>query len=182
MGEDKKIAEETTAKKEEGKLNIEDLKKKIEELEKQKSEYLAGWQRERADFLNYKKEEMERIGELLGYAKEEMILKILPLMDNFEVIEKKFPEDLKKDENVKGLLQVKIQFQDFLKSLGVEEIKAVSEIFNPDLHEVIEEVESSVAKAMEGKDIKSGIIVEEVQKGYKINGRLLRPAKVRITK
>ena len=120
MGEDKKIAEETTAKKEEGKLNIEDLKKQLEELQKQKEEYLAGWQRERADFLNYKKEEMKRIGELLGYVKEEMILKILPLMDNFEVIEKKLPEDLKKDENVNGLLQVKIEFEDFLISLGVE--------------------------------------------------------------
>ena len=52
----------------------EDSQKKIEELEKQKAEYLSGWQRERADFLNYKKEEMERIGELLKYAGEEMVV------------------------------------------------------------------------------------------------------------
>ncbi len=153
-----------------------------EDLEKQKAEYLAGWQRERADFLNYKKEEMGRIGQLINYAKEELVLEILPIMDNFEVIEKKMPEDSKKDENIKGLLQIKNQFQNFLKSLGVEEIKVVGEMFDPKLHEVTEEVEPSVAKAMEGQEIKSGTIIEEVQKGYKINGRLMRPAKVKIIK
>ena len=163
-------------------LKIEDLQKKIEELEKQKAEYLTGWQRERADFLNYKKEEMERIGQLINYAKEELILDILPIMDNFEVIEKKLPENLKKDDNVKGLMQIKIQFQDFLKTLGVEEIKSIGEKFDPNFHEVVEEVESSSAKATEDKEIKSGTIIEEIQKGYKINGRLLRPAKVRVVK
>jgi molecular chaperone GrpE len=155
-------------------LNIEDFKKQLDECEKKAAEYLSGWQRERADFLNYKKEEMERIGQLINYAKEELILEILPLMDNFEVIEKKLPENFKKDENVKGLLQIKIQLENFLKSLGVEEIKSVGEKFDPHLHEIVEEVEA--------KDKEPGIIIEEIQKGYKSNGRLLRPAKVRITK
>jgi len=157
-------------------LNIEDLKKQLEELKKQKEEYLAGWQRERADFLNYKKEEMERIKGFLAYFGEEFVSKILPIMDNFEVVEKKLPEDLKKDDNIKGILQIKNQILDFLKSQGVEEIKSVGEKFDPNLHEVVEEVES-VSSAD-----KSGIIIEEIQKGYKINGRLLRPAKVKITK
>ena len=119
----------------------EDLKKKLEECEKKATEYLAGWQRARADLLNYKKEEMERIGELLKYASEEFVLKILPILDNFEVVEKKLPENLKKDDNIKGLLQIKIQFQGFLKSLGVEEIKAVGEKFDANLHEAVEEIE-----------------------------------------
>jgi molecular chaperone GrpE len=154
----------------------------LEECQKLKEEYLAGWQRTRADLLNYKKEEMERIGEILKYADVGLVLKVLPILDNFELTEKKIPENLKNDDNVKGLLQMKIQFQDFLKSLGVEEIRAVGEMFNPEFHEVTEEVEPSVAKAMEGKEIKSGIIVEEIQKGYKSNGRLLRPAKVKVVK
>ena len=66
----------------------EELNKKIAELDKQKNEYLAGWQRARADLLNYKKEEMERVGDFLKYANEEFILKILPILDNFEVCEK----------------------------------------------------------------------------------------------
>lgn len=152
----------------------EDLKKKLEECEKQKAEYLGGWQRERADFLNYKKTEMERIGELLKYANEEFVLRILPILDNCEIIEKKLPDNLKNDENIKGLLLVKKQILDLLKNWGIEEIKTIGEKFNPNLHEVVEEVES--------KDKESGIIIEEIQKGYKTDGRLLRPARVKIVK
>jgi len=95
-------------KKEEIKIeqNIEELKKKLEECEKLKDEYLAGWQRERADFLNYKREELERIGEILKYTNVGLILNILPILDNFEIAEKKLPEDLKNDENVKGILSI----------------------------------------------------------------------------
>lgn len=155
-----------------------DIKKKLEECEKQKEEYLAGWQRSRADLLNYKREEMERISGLFKYGAEEMILKILLILDNFEIIENKLPEVLKKDENIKGILQIKNQLLDFLKSYGVEEIKSVGEKFDPNLHEVVEEVaENGSPQAKE-----SGVIADEVQKGYKINGRLLRPAKVKINK
>lgn len=163
---------------EEKELNIEELKEKLKECQKLKEEYLAGWQRERADLLNYKKGELERVGELIKYADVGIILKILPILDNFEISEKKLPENLKKDENIKGLLQIKNQIQDFLKHQGIEEIKSVGERFDPNLHEVVEELrENSSPIAKE-----PGIIVEEIQKGYKINGRLLRPAKVRVTK
>ena len=167
---------------EKSEVNIEELKKKLEECEKKATEYLAGWQRARADLLNYKKEEMERIGELLKYASEEFVLKILPILDNFDVIEKKLSEELKKDENFKGILQIKKQILDFLKSQDVEEIKTVGEKFDPNFHEAVSEVEPQSIKTTEGKEIKSGVIIEEIQNGYKINGRLLRPAKVRVTK
>ena len=151
-----------------------DISRELEECQKLKDEYLAGWQRERADFLNYKKEELERIGEILKYTNVGLILNILPILDNFEIAEKKIPEDLKNDENVKGILQLKNQILDFLKNQGVEEIKSIGEKFDPNLQEVVEEVK------IEGKE--SGIIIEEIQKGYKINGKVLRPAKVRVTK
>jgi len=153
---------------------LDELKKQLEECKKLKDEYLAGWQRSRAELLNYKKEELERIGELIKYADTGLILKILPILDNFEIAEKKLPENLKNDENVKGLLLIKNQIQDFLKNQGVEEIKTIGEKFDPNLMEVVEEVE--------GKNVDSGIAIEEIQKGYKIHGRLLRPAKVRFAK
>ena len=149
--------------------NLETL---LQECRKQKDEYLAGWQRARADFLNYKKEEIERMGEILKCAGEEFILKILPILDNLDLAEKKLPEDLKKDDNVKGLLLIKTQISDFLKAQGVEEIKTVGEKFDPNLHEAVEQVEV--------KNKESGVIIEEAQKGYKINGRLLRPAGVKV--
>jgi len=160
--------------KEKEETNLESLKEKLRECEKQKAEYLAGWQRSRADFLNYKKGEMERISEILKYANEGLILKILPILDNFEIAFKKLPENLKTNENIKGIFQIKTQLQDLLKSQGLEEIKSLGEKFNPELQEVIEEVET--------KDKESGIVVEEVQKGYKLHGKVIRPAKVKISK
>jgi len=149
-------------------------KDELEECQKQKEEYLAGWQRARADFLNYKKTEMERISEFLKYGGEELALKILPILDNFEAAERVIPGNLKEDGNVKGLLMIKAQIQDFLKGQGLEEIKSVGENFDPNFHEVVGQVEE--------KNKESGLIVEEIQKGYKINGRLLRPAKVKVVK
>ncbi|MDI6602761.1 MAG: nucleotide exchange factor GrpE [Patescibacteria group bacterium] len=153
---------------------LKKLQEKLQECQKLKDEYLAGWQRERAEFLNYKKEEMERVGDLIKYAGTGFILNLLPILDNFEIAQKKLPENLKNDENVKGLLLIKNQLQDFLKSQGVEEIKTIGEKFNPNFQEVVEEIEKP--------DADSGIVIEEIQKGYKIHGRLLRPAKVKIAK
>ena len=123
----------------------EEVKNELGECQKQRDEYLAGWQRARADLLNYKKEEIERIGELIKYVGEEIILKILPILDNFELAEK----------NSSGFSQIKIQLKDLLKSYGVEEIKSEGK-FDPQIHEVVGESEK----------------FEEVQKGYTINGRL----------
>ena len=151
-----------------------DISRELEECQKKTEEYLAGWQRARADFLNYKKEEIERISEFLKYAGEELILKILPILDNFELVEKKLSEDLKDDEQVKGLLQIKTQLQDFLKNQGVEEIKSVGKKFDPNFHEAVE--------GLEKKDAEPGTIIEEVKKGYTFQGRVLRPARVKIIK
>jgi molecular chaperone GrpE len=155
-------------------LSPEDLKKKLEECQKQKEEYLQGWQRARADLMNYKKTEMERVGEILKYANEEFILKFLPILDNFELAEKELSTEAKNSANFKGMLLIKKQIQDFLKNQGLEEIKSIAEKFDPNLHEVVEEIR------MEDKE--PGIIMEEIQKGYKINGRLLKPAKVKVSK
>lgn len=153
---------------------LEELQRKLEECEKQKAEYLAGWQRSRADFINYKREEVERIGDLVAYAREEFLLQMLEFIDNFDAAEKNFSDSLRENDYVKGLLQVGAQMRDFLKKQGVLEMKTVGNKFDPNFHEV-------VGETSEG-GVESGIIVEEVQKGYTINGRLLRPAKVKVAK
>lgn len=156
------------------KKEIENSKQKLEDCQKKSDEYLAGWQRARADFLNYKKEEMERIKEVFKYGNENLILKILPILDNFYLVEKKLPENLKNDENLKGVLQIKTQFQDFLKNQGIEEIKIVGKKFDPNFQEVVQEIEK--------KGVESGIVLEETQKGYILNGKVIRPAKVKVAK
>jgi molecular chaperone GrpE len=152
----------------------EDLKKKLEEAEKAKENYLNGWKRERADFLNYKKDEMERVEGLVCWAREEFLLKVLPIIDAFYLVESKVPEELKKEENMKGVLSIKNIILDFLKGQNVSEIKSVGEKFDPNIHEAIEEISSG--------EEKSNLVVEEIQKGYEVKGKLLRPAKVRVGK
>src|SRR3989344_7225586 len=148
----------------------EQLKKDLEDCKTKSEEYINGWKRERADFLNYKKDEMERIGGLLKYANEEVILKILPILDNIERAEKELPENLKKGSSgspeaiewTKGFLQIKDQLNNFLAQAGIEEVKTMGEQFDPNTMEAIEEVAGE----------NPGTVIEESQKGYVMHGKL----------
>ncbi len=160
-------------------VELEKGDEKLQECQKKSNEYLNNWKRSAADFINYKKEEMERTAMLINYTKEDMIDKILPILDNFYLAAKQMPEDVGKSVWGGGFLQIVKQVEEFLKKEGIEEIKVVGEKFNPNFHEVIEEVGPAEASAKGGE---TGIIVEEVQKGYTSNGKVLRPAKVRVTK
>jgi len=146
----------------------------LEECKQKCDEYLNGWKRAKADFVNYKKEEFERVQEVIDYAKASFLESMLPMMDNLEITASKLPEELKNDSNVAGLLMIKTQLEDFLKSHNVEPFESVGKKFDPAMHEAVQTVEE--------KDKESGIILEELEKGYTINGRLLRPAKVKVAK
>ncbi|MBZ1348424.1 MAG: nucleotide exchange factor GrpE [Candidatus Nealsonbacteria bacterium] len=176
--------------KEKEQTKLKDAEQQIKECRKQKDEYLAGWQRARADFLNYKRGEIERVEEILKYANLDLILKILFILDNFDLAEKELLKEMTKDKNadlverkisigVKGVLQIKTLFLDFLKNQEIEEIKAIGTKFDPNFHEAVEIVEPSFAEAFASK---SGIVVEEIQKGYKLHGKVIRPTKVKVTK
>lgn len=144
-------------------------KKELEELEKKAEEYLQGWKRERADFLNFKNSESERIAKYINITKDELILDFLPILDNIYLAEKELPED---NNWAKGFLGIKALIIDFLKKQGVEEIDCLNKKFDPHLQEAIEEV----------KGKKPGIIVEVVQRGYMLNNKVIRPARVKVTK
>lgn len=150
-------------------------KNEIKELKEKCEEYLNGWKRERADFINYKKEEMERIAGLIKYSTEELILKLLPILDNFYIAEQHLTEEDRKNGHICGLLQIKQQLEEFLKNNEVEEVKAkIGDKFDPNIHEALEEIVA--------KDKESGIIIDVANKGYISNGHLLRAVKVKISK
>ncbi len=153
---------------------IKEIEKQLEESQKLRDEYLTGWKRERASFLNYKKEETERIGELVKFANQELILKILHILDNIYIAERKLPKELKNNQWVGGVLQIKNQTLDFLKNQGVEEIKCLGEKFNPNFQEIVEETKKL--------GFEPGIVVEEIKKGYLLRGKIIRAAKVKISK
>jgi molecular chaperone GrpE len=97
---------------------------------------------------------------------------MIPILDNFILAEKSIPGKEKNKGNVKGLLLIEKQLKDSLKALGLEEIESINQKFNPNMHEIIEEVE--------GKE--PGIITEEVQKGYSFQGKVIRTSKVKVGK
>ncbi len=152
----------------------EESQGQLEKTTKERDEYLAGWQRARADLMNYKKEEMERIGGLMRYAQEELILKLLPVLDNLERAEKQASQQDKESSLVQGCLLVISQLREFLRNQGVETLHTEGEKFSPELHEAIGE------ETVEGKE--PGTVLEEVERGYLFLGKLLRPAKVKIAK
>jgi molecular chaperone GrpE len=173
-------------------ITPEELKKELEEVKVQRDEYLAGWQRARADFLNHKKEERERMQEFIKFAEEELLGELLPIVDNLEIAlahlkPAESPQGIQagppqssaaglggEDAVSKGFSQIAMQIKSFLKDHQVEEVKAGGEKFNPEFHEAAEEVEK--------EGVGSGIIVEVLSKGYTLHGKLMRPAKVIVAK
>ena len=154
-----------------------DLQKKIKKLKEdfhkcgsEKKEYLDGWQRAKADFINYRNDEGKRMEDMARFVTTGLIQDILPVLDSFDLaVGHGLPSELER-----GVLLIRSQFEDILKKRGLEQIKVESgDKFDPEKHESIGEVES---------DKEEGAIAEEVQKGYLLRGRVLRPARVRLSK
>lgn len=153
---------------EEVKRKIKKLKDELKKCKEEKNEYLKGWQKERADFINYRKEEEKTLKYKEDALKIDIISEFLPVLDNLERAEKGITEKLKNDNWVKGVLSIKDQIKNILKKEGVEEIKD-NKIFKPEIHEAV--------ATGRGKDNE---ILEIFQKGYFLNGKVLRPAKVKV--
>ncbi len=151
--------------------------KAIEEEKKKAEEYLNNWKRAEADFINYKKRQSELFSDLANAANFNMVLEILPIYDTFCLAVGHTPEDIKNTEWAKGVIQLKNQLDNLLKSKGLEEIKSVGEKFDPEFHEAVEMVSPPA-----GGEKLEGEILEEVQKGYTLNGVVIRTAKVKTAK
>lgn len=124
-------------------------------------EYLNNWKRERADFLNYKKDEARRIEEFARFANEDVILESMEILDDLELATKEL-------KNV-GLESIIKKFKELFKKYGVEEIETEGQKFNPEMHDVVE-MEPGGEKML------------PVRAGYTMHGKVVRPARVKITK
>lgn len=167
--EDKKVPKDSLKEK------ITDVEKIAAELklaQQKMEEYMNGWKRAKADYLNLKRESEKKEQELVQFANAGLILQLLPVYDNFKLAWKHIPNEQVKVEWVIGIEHIKKQFGDILKNLGIEEIKTVGESFNPELHEAV---------AKEKKDgFTADVVFEEVKSGYTLYGKVLEPAKVKV--
>jgi len=133
-------------------------------------EYLDGWKRAKADYINLKKETDKKLAESTQYANAALILQMLPVNDHFKLAMDHIPESEKEKDWVKGIIHIRKEFQDLLQQFGIEEIKTTGEDFDPELHEAV-----SKEKA---KESESGKIIKEIQPGYKLFNKVLQHAKV----
>ncbi len=152
----------------------EKLRKEIEQLRGEKDELFEKFQRVSADYANFQKRSTRQITETVAYEKEKIIKTVLPALDNFEHTLNNAQSAADDDVFVKGVRIIYDQMLDILKSHGVEQIKALDEEFDPALHQAMMQKDES--------DKEEGIVLEEFQKGYTLNGRVIRPSKVIVNK
>lgn len=161
-----KAEPETAEVKEE---DVEGLKQALAEEKKKAEDYLASWQRAQADFINYKRRaEQERL-DFNRFANANLILSLLPVLDDLELALSSMPNKSVKNSWVEGVKLVERKFKSALEAQGVTPIKALGEPFDPNFHEAV--------RQEKGKD---GLVVEVLQKGYLLGDRVLRPSKVAV--
>jgi len=172
-GEPTPPAPESVAKEETvvlAKAEYDALKAKADERDGFYDKYI----RAHAEFENVKKRIEKEKADFAKYATESLICDFLPIVDNLEIAEKHIKEAKDFKAVQEGIDMIQVQIQHFLKDIGLERVKTVNEKFDPHFHEAIETEESS--------DKEEGLIVGELKPGYRLNGRLIRPASVRIVK
>lgn len=153
---------------------VKKLKEKLKKALAEKQEYLDGWQRERADLANYKKDEEARRSAVSAMAREKIILDLMPVLDAFDMAMGNKEAWEKADKNWRmGVEYIYGQLVGVLEKHGVKQIGAIGEAFDPNMHESMETVPT------EQKEF-SHTIEKVIQKGYKLGDRIIRPARVKV--
>jgi molecular chaperone GrpE len=153
---------------------LEELHATVESLQKEKDELFGKLQRVSADYTNFQKRAPKQIADTVGYEKERIIKSLLPALDSFEHTLQNARSAESVDVLVKGIRIIYDQFLDILKSHNVEQIGTLGEKFDPAVHEAMTQ--------QANPEKEEGVVLEEFQKGYKLNGRVIRPSRVIVNK
>jgi molecular chaperone GrpE len=154
-----------------------DVERDLDELgetKRERDEYLELAQRTRADFENYRKRVAKETSEALARGKAELARDLLPVIDNLERALESGSDPGAHEALVKGVGLVLDELRTKLGDAGVESFDPTGEKFDPQLHEALS------AQPAEGAE--AGIVMETLQKGYRLNGQVLRPAKVVVSR
>lgn len=150
---------------------VEKLKKEIKEKEEQLKEHIETLQRLQAEFENYSKRVEKENNDFKRYVKSELIKKMLPILDSFELALKNHQD---KEKFMKGVEMIYAQLFQILEEEGLRKIESVGKKFDPFFHEVL--------MTEHNKEKEDDEISEELQKGYMLNNKVLRYSKVKVNK
>jgi molecular chaperone GrpE len=151
---------------------LEALQAELEQAQAQAAEYLNGWQRARAEFANYKKRVEAEREELRRTSTEALLLKLLPVVDDFERAFQALPEDSTDAAWVDGFKMILRKLQAVLESQDVAPIEAANQPFDPLWHQAVMQEETD--------EHPDGYVIEEMQRGYRLGERVLRPSMVKV--
>jgi len=147
--------------------DTEALKQVLAEEQKKAEEYLSSWQRAQADFINYKRRTEQERADFNRFASANLILSLLPVLDDLERALNSMPPKLTKNRWLEGIKLIENKFRSTLEGQGLSTIKTLGEPFDPNFHEALRQDKGE-----------EGIVIEEFQKGYMLGDRVLRPAQV----
>lgn len=150
----------------------ESLRAILEEEKGKADNYLKNWQRAQADFINYKRRIEQERAEQIKFANATLILKVLPILDDFERAFANLPHELATLTWLGGIAMIERKLRFVLEQEGVTPIDAMGKDFDPLLHEAV--------LFEEGTDLQHGKVVAELQKGYKLHDRVIRPTLVKV--
>ncbi len=169
--------DDVTLEPEDGEGNSESLQAKISKLrdtlaatQKQRDEYLEGWQRTKADYVNLKKRSEDDLVRISDYALQGFLESALPVLDSFDQALSHATEPSPWAEGVKNAYRELLKT---LQSAGLEQFDPSGEVFDPKRHEPVETV------AVDDESV-DNTVVKVHQKGYSLKGRIIRPARVGI--
>ena len=154
-----------------GEESLQQLKEQLRECEERANSYFERLQRLQADFANYKKRTAKETMESIEYANETLIISLLDVIDNLERALDSIQQNNDVDTIRKGIEMTLQQFRDLLEKENVSPIDALGQTFDPRLHETIASVKS---------DAESGTVVAELQRGYKLKSKVIRPSMVKV--
>jgi molecular chaperone GrpE len=139
------------------------------EAKKNAEDYLNSWKRAQADFINYKRHAEQEMQEMGKYGNAQLILKLLPILDDMERAFENAKPHLAKAEFLEGMKLIEKKFRSILSSQGLTLIEAEGKPFNPALHEAVMHVPGE-----------EGIVVKELRRGYKLHDKVLRPTQAMV--
>ncbi|NLL90498.1 MAG: nucleotide exchange factor GrpE [Dehalococcoidales bacterium] len=139
------------------------------EVKSEAETYLDNWKRAQADFINYKRRSELEKEDTIKFGNTVLIRELLPVLDDLQRALGSIPQEISDIPWVEGIRLIERKFNKSLESQGVKEIKTEGEAFDPNVHEAVLHVDGA-----------DGMVVKELQKGYKLYDRVIRPAMVTV--
>lgn len=154
-----------------GSLSMEE---RLEQAEARAAEYMDSWKRAAADYQNFKKQQERERQNWIALSNAALLMKVLPVIDDLDTAVMKVENEIRKTAWFEGVALILKKLDNALEEIGVTEIDAKGKKFDPNLHEAVLEEDDEKTE--------SGHITDVIQRGYQLNGKLIRPAMVKVAR